>query len=80
MGQTNKSDRLSGYLKVALLHHHPYLYSPRREVAVVQPGSWFSREGFLEMRGALAFLGWCAGRHVSLVLHGHRHVPRFNSR
>jgi hypothetical protein len=29
------------------------------------------------MDDAESFLGWCANRNISLILHGHKHVPRY---
>jgi hypothetical protein len=34
-------------------------------------------EYFLKMDDAESFLGWCANRNISLILHGHKHVPRY---
>jgi len=31
----------------------------------------------LRMDDADSFLGWCANRRVGLILHGHKHVPRY---
>lgn len=72
----NADDHLADYLKIALVHHHPYAYSPDQEIEVLDPSTWFSKEDFLSLRNAETFLSWCAGRSVSLVLHGHKHIPR----
>lgn len=68
--------RLSGYLRVAVLHHHPYPFPRSPEIQVVDPRTWLNPERFLELRGAEQFLSWCGGRGIELILHGHKHVPR----
>jgi 3',5'-cyclic AMP phosphodiesterase CpdA len=72
----NVNGRYDHHLKVALVHHHPYPYMPEKEVSIVDPRSWPGRETFVALKGADQFLGWCAGRGVSLILHGHKHIPR----
>jgi 3',5'-cyclic AMP phosphodiesterase CpdA len=71
----NRAGALDGYLRIALLHHHPYPYS-EHEAPIIDPRSWIGREGFLELKDADKFLSWCAGRAVTLILHGHKHIPR----
>ena len=65
------------YLKVALVHHHPYTY-------VTKPSAFYdkvlrfifrSEDKFLRFDNADCFVNWCAEREVSLILHGHKHVP-----
>jgi hypothetical protein len=72
----NARGRFDGYLKIALLHHHPYPYVPEKEVPIIDPRGWVGREEFIELRGASQFRTWCAGRGVGLILHGHKHIPR----
>jgi predicted MPP superfamily phosphohydrolase len=71
----NQAGALDGYMKIALVHHHPYPY-PYEDTSIIDPRSWAEHEKFLELRGSEEFLSWCAGRSVSLILHGHKHVPR----
>lgn len=65
------------YLKVALVHHHPYTY-------VTRPTAWYdkivrkifrSEDKFIRFDNADRFINWCVDRRVSLILHGHKHVP-----
>ncbi|MER6958572.1 metallophosphoesterase [Streptomyces sp. NPDC000618] len=72
----NAQGKLDGYLKVAIVHHHPYPYGTENEVSILDPRGWVGREEFIEMRDARQFLSWCAGRDIGLILHGHKHVPR----
>lgn len=75
-GVDNARGRLSDHLKIALVHHHPYPYTPEREIPIIDPRSWVGREELIEFRGAPGFLSWCAARGIGLVLHGHKHIPR----
>lgn len=72
----NIGQALDGYLKVALVHHHPYPYVPDKETPIIDPRGWVGRESFLEFRESDRFLAWCASRGVELILHGHKHIPR----
>ena len=71
----NTRGDFDGFLKVAVLHHHPYPYS-ETELPIIDPRGWVGRESFLELVDSERFLEWCAMRGVGLVLHGHKHVPR----
>jgi hypothetical protein len=84
----NVNGDLDDYIKIVLLHHHPYPYHADVEERILSGGDqyeitvadfppWYAREQLLELRGAERFLTWGAGRRVSLILHGHKHVPRF---
>jgi UDP-2,3-diacylglucosamine pyrophosphatase LpxH len=73
---------LREYLTVALIHHHPFSFE-------TTPTTWFQRalvsmrlsdEPTLKMEDAEAFVDWCARWRVSAVLHGHKHVPRYETR
>lgn len=74
----NVRGRFDGYLRVALLHHHPYPYlgDHQREQPIIDPRNWKGHEKFVGMDEGDDFLSWCAGRGVSLILHGHKHRPR----
>ncbi|AVZ74005.1 hypothetical protein SLUN_19410 [Streptomyces lunaelactis] len=69
--------RLDGYLKVALVHHHPYEpdASPGVET-LIDPRTWIGREEFVGFDGREEFRNWCAARGIGLILHGHLHTPR----
>ena len=72
----NADHALDGYLKVALVHHHPYPYISDKETPIIDPRGWVGRESFIEFRNSDRFLAWCASRGVGLILHGHKHIPR----
>lgn len=72
----NSTGCYDDYLKISLVHHHPYPYREAKEVPIIDPRGWVGREEFNELRGASEFLSWCAGRGVGLILHGHKHIPR----
>lgn len=69
---------LRRYLSIALIHHHPYSFKAKAETRVqkVLAAIGLSEERFLRMDDADRFLSWCVGRHVPLILHGHKHLPR----
>ncbi len=78
--QKKKDPSISEYLKVALVHHHPVKYEPSHE-----PTTWheklfralgFKQDAFLEFENAVEYLNWCEKMQVSLILHGHKHIPR----
>jgi hypothetical protein len=72
----NTGQTLDKYLKIALVHHHPYPYVPHKETPIIDPRGWVGRESFIELRESDRFLAWCASRGVELILHGHKHIPR----
>jgi predicted phosphodiesterase len=70
-------DRLTNYIKIAVVHHHPYSYS-------TQPTALYERimsmvlknpDALLAFENAGQFVNWCGVRGISLILHGHKHVP-----
>ncbi len=67
------------YLRVALIHHHPFSFETQKERFVSRffETIGITDEYFLRMDDADSFLAWCAGRKISLILHGHKHVPRY---
>jgi Icc-related predicted phosphoesterase len=69
------SPEIESYLRVAVVHHHPYPYQQGVER---RPVSRWRRLGgvddmFVAMEEADRFVGWCARLSVPLVLHGHKH-------
>ena len=79
-------DKLSGqrpeirdYLRVALIHHHPFTFEAPKEklVSRLLENIGITDEYFLRMDDADSFINWCGGRGVSLILHGHKHLPRY---
>jgi len=72
------SPEMENYLRVALVHHHPFTFETAGET-LIQRGLRYlglSDERFLRFDDADKFLAWCAGRGIPLVLHGHKHVQR----
>ena len=65
------------YLRVAVVHHHPYTYDSKPTVFYEKALNFFSKkeDRFIAFKNADEFLAWCGARDVSLILHGHKHVP-----
>ncbi len=70
---------IKAYLLVALIHHHPFSFEATKETLVSRLLEKFNitDEYFLRMDDAESFLAWCGSRGVSLILHGHKHLPRY---
>ena len=62
-------------MRVALTHHHPISRSGD-ELDVV-PFLGLKEERFLRMKNGEQLVKWCAGNRIPLILHGHKHHPRF---
>ncbi|MGT2486582.1 metallophosphoesterase family protein [Methylobacterium oryzae CBMB20] len=69
--------KITTFTKIALVHHHPFAYE-------TVASTFYDRlvrkitgdeDSFTRFEGAEKFVGWCASRGVSLILHGHKHVP-----
>jgi UDP-2,3-diacylglucosamine pyrophosphatase LpxH len=67
------------YLRVVLVHHHPFTFETPKETLVSRcfEKIGITDEYFLRMDDADDFLAWCANRNIGLILHGHKHVPRY---
>lgn len=72
-----KDSAATNYLKIAVVHHHPYRYG-------TLPTALYERfltrlfpdpDSPTAFENARDFVNWCATRGVSLILHGHKHVP-----
>ena len=72
--------KAASFTMVAALHHHP--------IPVDHP-SWYRRSWYERLLGpkfektealddAELFLGWLKTRGIPVVLHGHKHIPRFD--
>lgn len=68
---------IDAFTKIALVHHHPFAYE-------TDPTAWYdpyvrtitgNEDTFTRFEQADQFVSWCAERKVSLLLHGHKHVP-----
>ncbi len=79
---TELRTRYPHHLQVSLLHHHPYSFE-------AEARTWYQRalktvglgdERFLLLENASEFLDWCARWQTTVVLHGHKHVARSESR
>jgi Calcineurin-like phosphoesterase len=73
-------EKASSYTMIGVLHHHP--------IPVELP-SWYKQAWYERLLGtafektealedADAFLAWLKTRGVAAVLHGHKHIPRFD--
>lgn len=70
----HQSPDVETYLKIAVLHHHPYSWTGGKSPWDRLKEEWL--EPALEMNDPDRFLAWCATKGVDLILHGHKHVPR----
>jgi hypothetical protein len=70
---------VKAYLRVALIHHHPFSFETSKEGLIPRSLEKLgvTDEYFLRMEDAESFLSWCANRNITLILHGHKHVPRY---
>lgn len=77
--EVRRDSNIDQYLRIALVHHHPYAYDtrPRTVYEKVLAGLFGDEERFVAFEGADKFMSWCAARGISLVLHGHKHVPHW---
>jgi 3',5'-cyclic AMP phosphodiesterase CpdA len=66
------------YLRVSLIHHHPFSFETGRETIVQRAlqAVGLTDEYFLRMDDADAFIDWCVRKNIPLILHGHKHVQR----
>ncbi|NEH47446.1 hypothetical protein GR210_01390 [Rhizobium leguminosarum] len=68
---------IDSYLRVALIHHHPVAYSPEPlNLFDKMAATIFGRgDALIELQDAPSFLNWCASMKISVILHGHKHIP-----
>jgi hypothetical protein len=67
---------LRGYMKIALLHHHPFSFDvPPKGLWQAFEMAGIKKEQFLRMEDGDKLVEWCAHRGVTLIMHGHKHVP-----
>ncbi|NOK17401.1 metallophosphoesterase family protein [Corallococcus carmarthensis] len=82
MNRHSVSPETRGYLRVVLVHHHPFSFGTepvtliQRALSKIGVGD----EALLLLEDAEEFLEWCARWQVSVVLHGHKHQARYVSR
>ena len=66
----------AGYLRVGLVHHHPFSFkTPAEGVWRLFKRFGLDEETFLRMEEGEGLVDWCGHLGVSLLLHGHKHVP-----
>jgi len=70
--------RLEDRIRIALIHHHPF--STTEDEQDVVPYLRIREERFMRMENSDEFVQWCGKLDVPLILHGHKHKPRFVSR
>jgi UDP-2,3-diacylglucosamine pyrophosphatase LpxH len=70
--------RLTNYVKIALLHHHPFPYEVFGERIIQRflTKINLTEDTFLELSDRKEFARWCARNQVSVMLHGHKHIER----
>jgi 3',5'-cyclic AMP phosphodiesterase CpdA len=75
--EVRRRPEVADFLRIALVHHHPYAYTsaPTALYERILAGLFGGDERFVAFEEAEAFVEWCAAQGVSLVLHGHKHVP-----
>jgi 3',5'-cyclic AMP phosphodiesterase CpdA len=70
-----RSESLNGYLSIALMHHHPFTFKDGSGTMIQKFFDYLVEIG-LRLHDAENFHHWCGNKKVSLVLHGHKHIPR----
>lgn len=63
------------FMRIALTHHHPF--SRSEDETDVVPFLGLKEERWLRMKNGEQLVRWCAGNRIPLILHGHKHHPRF---
>jgi hypothetical protein len=66
------------HIHVALVHHHPF--STQDDEVDTIPFLRIKEEPFLRMTNGEHLVRWCAQKNIPLILHGHKHRPRFVGR
>ncbi len=62
-------------IRIVLVHHHPF--STREDEIDVIPFLRIHEERFLRMENSEHLIQWCAKNEIPLILHGHKHKPRY---
>lgn len=76
-GQADRA-KIEGWIRIALVHHHPF--STEEDELDTIPMLRIREEKYLRMENGEQLVKWCARRNVPLILHGHKHKPRFIGR
>jgi len=72
------SPKYADHIFVCLVHHHPF--STQEDEMDTLPFLGIREERFLRMENGEQLVQWCARKEVALILHGHKHRPRFVGR
>jgi 3',5'-cyclic AMP phosphodiesterase CpdA len=73
--ELHRRGNYTDYIRVALVHHHPF--STRDDEIDTLPYWGIREERFLRMENGDHLVRWCGSNGVPLILHGHKHHPRF---
>ena len=65
------------YLTVSLVHHHPFSTREDEVDTLPLPFLRLKEERFLRMVDGGHLVEWCGRQDIPLILHGHKHRPRF---
>jgi hypothetical protein len=62
-----------------LIHHHPFSYDTEPKGMLQSFLSKISGADdiYLRLDGAEEFIEWCQRMRVQLILHGHKHIPKY---
>lgn len=69
-----RNDSWGDFINIALVHHHPF--STREDEIDTLPLG-IKEEPFLRMENGDHLIQWCGRNDIPLILHGHKHRPRF---
>lgn len=70
--------KYNDHICITLVHHHPF--STQDDEIDTLPFLRIKEEPFLRMENGEELVQWCSSRNVPLILHGHKHRPRFVGR
>ena len=73
--KNNRNVSLASYLSIGLLHHHPFSFTEGTSTEI-QKLYKYNEEKLLALSNPEIFHDWCARKKISLLMHGHKHVPR----
>ncbi len=74
--EMHKSGQVKDYFNLALVHHHPVNYGSQPTALYERILARLGGDGrFIDFEESEDFLKWCVSRKVSLILHGHKHIP-----
>jgi 3',5'-cyclic AMP phosphodiesterase CpdA len=76
--ELKRRPEIEAFYRIALVHHHPYAYDGSSPSALYErflAKVFGGEEKVIAFEDAGEFMRWCNSRVVSLVLHGHKHVP-----